>query len=87
MTSLNWKTAVELAQGYRSGRFSPLQVLADCLAQADRLEPALNALVLVDRGGALAQAEASAARHADAIVTAISQTLSQTLRNPPHGQR
>ncbi len=64
MTSLNWKTAVELAKGYRSGSFSPLQVLADCLAQADRLEPALNALVLVDRGGALAQAEASAARHA-----------------------
>ena len=63
MTGLQWKTAEELAQGYRAGAFDPPQVLADCLAQVDRLEPALNALVLVDREGAAVQAQASAARH------------------------
>lgn len=64
MTKLNWKTAAELTQGFRAGDFSPPQVLADCLAQVDRLEPALNALVLIDREGAAAQAAASAQRHA-----------------------
>lgn len=64
MTGLNWKTAEDLAQGYRAGDFCPPQVLVDCLAQAKRLEPALNALVLVDGEGATAQAEASARRHA-----------------------
>ncbi len=64
MSGLNWKTAEELAQGYQAGDFAPPQVLAECLAQVDRLEPALNALVLVDREGAAVQAQDSAARHA-----------------------
>jgi aspartyl-tRNA(Asn)/glutamyl-tRNA(Gln) amidotransferase subunit A len=62
MSGLNWKTAADLAQGYAAGDFSPPEVLADCLAQAERLEPALNALVPVDPAAAWGQAEASAAR-------------------------
>ena len=62
MTGLQWKTAEELAQGYRAGHFAPPEVLEACLAQADRLEPALNALVLVDREGAALQARDSAER-------------------------
>lgn len=62
MSGLNWKTAAEMAQGFAAGAFSPVGVLADCLAQTDRLEPSLNALVLVNRDEAQAQAEASAQR-------------------------
>lgn len=62
MSGLNWKTAADLAQGYAAGDFSPPEVLADCMAQAERLEPALNALVPVDPAAAQAQAKDSAAR-------------------------
>lgn len=62
MSGLNWKTAAELAQGYAAGDFSPTEVLADCIAQADRLEQSLNALVPVDPAVAEAQAAVSAAR-------------------------
>ena len=62
MSGLNWKSAADLAQGYAAGQFLPPEVLADCMAQAARLEPVLNALVPVDPAAAQAQAEASAAR-------------------------
>ena len=64
MTGLNWKSATDMAVGFASGAFNPVDVLHDCLAQADRLEPAINALVMVDRTGAAAQAQASADRWA-----------------------
>lgn len=64
MNALNWKTAVEMARGFAAGDFSPVDVLQACLSQADRLEPAINALVMVDREGALAQAQASENRWA-----------------------
>ena len=58
-------TAVELLEGYQAGRFSPVDALEAVLAQLDRLEPQLNAFCLVDRDGAMAQAQASAARWKD----------------------
>ena len=64
MANLNWKTAADMAAGFAARDFSPVEVLQDCLAQADRLEPAINALVMVDRKGALGQAQASADRWA-----------------------
>ena len=62
MTGLNWKTADEMSQGFGAGDFSPVDVLAECLAQADRLDSAVNALVSTDLDGAMAQARASAKR-------------------------
>ena len=64
MAGLNWKSSAAMAQGFATGEFSPVDVLQACLVQADRLEPALNALVMIDREGALAQAQASAIRWA-----------------------
>ena len=64
MAGLNWKTAADLADGFAKGDFDPVQVLQDCLAQADRHDAAINALVMVDREGALIQARASATRWA-----------------------
>lgn len=62
MTDLHWLDAGALAQGYAAAEFTPVEVLAACRAQADRLEPLLNALVPSDPQPAEAQAEASAAR-------------------------
>ena len=45
MTELNWKSAVKLVKGYASGKFSPIEVTKACLAQIERHEPALNAMV------------------------------------------
>jgi len=64
MAGLNWKTAADMADGFAKDEFSPVDVLHDCLAQADRHDAAINALVLVDRDGAQAQAQASANRWA-----------------------
>ena len=41
---------------------TPLQLLKQSLARLDATEPVLNAFTHVDRGGALAAAEAAAAR-------------------------
>ncbi len=62
MGDLNWLTAEEMAAGYRAGRFTPAEVLEDCLAQAALWEPRLNALTLTDAEGARAQATAAGAR-------------------------
>ena len=48
MTELNWFSAEEMAAGFRTGAFSPVEVLQDCLAQAARWEGRLNALTLTD---------------------------------------
>lgn len=55
-------SAAELIESYGAGRFSPVDALEAVLVQLDRLEPELNAFCLVDREGARARAEASAAR-------------------------
>lgn len=62
MTALHELTASELVGGYGKRKFGPVEVMRACLAQADRLEPKLNALCWRDDKQALAQAEASEAR-------------------------
>jgi aspartyl-tRNA(Asn)/glutamyl-tRNA(Gln) amidotransferase subunit A len=67
MNELNWLTAAELAGGYRSRRFSPVEAAKACLAQIGRHDGILNAMCLVDESAALAQAEASTARWAKGV--------------------
>lgn len=55
-------SVAELLAAYRSGELSPVDVLRDVVAQAERREPALHALCALDADGALAAARASAAR-------------------------
>ena len=55
-------TAVELGRGYAAGEISPVEVVEAALARVEAWEPALNAMYLVDREGALAQARACEAR-------------------------
>ena len=62
MGDLNWLTAEEMAAGFRANRFTPPEVLEDCLAQAALWEPRLNALTLTDTEGAREQAKAAEGR-------------------------
>lgn len=62
MTELNWLSAEAMAAGFRTGAFTPVEVVQACLAQAARWEGRLNALTRTDAEGAMAQAVASAAR-------------------------
>jgi len=55
-------TATELLEGYRKKAFSPVEVIRAVLARIERLNPVLNAFVLVARKEALAAAKASEAR-------------------------
>ncbi len=63
-TSWWQRSAVELGRAYRRGEVSPLQVLADCLARIDAVNPRLNAFVALRREAALAEAERSTTRFA-----------------------
>ena len=56
--------ATELVARYRAGSLSPVAVTEACLARIKALNLRLNAFCLVDEAGALAAAEASAARWA-----------------------
>lgn len=57
-------SAAELAAAYRTGITTPPAVLDACLARLDALNPVLNAVVCQRRTAVLADAEASAVRHA-----------------------
>jgi aspartyl-tRNA(Asn)/glutamyl-tRNA(Gln) amidotransferase subunit A len=57
-----WRTAYELGRLYSKGEVSPVDVVNATLDRAERLQPHLNAFVLIDRAGALAAAQASEAR-------------------------
>jgi aspartyl-tRNA(Asn)/glutamyl-tRNA(Gln) amidotransferase subunit A len=54
--------AADLAAAYRTGELTPVQALEACLARAEAVTPALNAVVTFDRAGAAAAAADSAAR-------------------------
>lgn len=54
--------AADLVAAYRAGRLDPISALEACLARIEAANPALNAIVTLDRPGARAAAEASAAR-------------------------
>ena len=79
MKELAYKSASELITGYKTGRFSPLEVLDAVLDRVDECEGRLNAWRLIDRRRARRRAQASAARWAkgtpcgllDGVPTAI----------------
>src|SRR5437870_12588643 len=54
MSDLVFLSAAELAESIRRKRVSPVEVVEAHLAQIDRLNPQLNAIVSLDREGALA---------------------------------
>lgn len=62
MSSLLSLTAVELLAGYRSGEFSPSEVMEAVIGQVEACEPTLQALYAYDPQAARAEAEASTAR-------------------------
>jgi aspartyl-tRNA(Asn)/glutamyl-tRNA(Gln) amidotransferase subunit A len=57
-----WLTASELSRQYAKGELSPVEIVNATLEEAEKLQPYLNAFVLIDREGALAAARASEAR-------------------------
>ncbi len=71
---VHFQSAATLAQGIRDRKYSARQLLEHFLARVDRLNPAINAVVIQDRDGARACADA-----ADAAL-ARGQTL-----GPLHG--
>src|ERR1700731_4120315 len=57
-----WLTASDLSRRYARAELSPVEVVNATLDRAEKLQPHLNAFVLIDRAGALAAAKASEAR-------------------------
>lgn len=55
-------TAAELGERYRGRELSPVEVTEAVLARIEAWEPGINAMYIVDRDGALAQARAAEAR-------------------------
>jgi aspartyl-tRNA(Asn)/glutamyl-tRNA(Gln) amidotransferase subunit A len=62
MSELWLLTATTLVEGFTAGRFTPVDALRSVLGRLDAVNPALNAVIAVDRVGAMAAAEASAVR-------------------------
>lgn len=62
MTDLHWKSATKLVRGYARKKFSPVEVANACLAQVERHEKTLNAMVEIRPEEALAAARASEKR-------------------------
>src|SRR6267378_2662983 len=62
VTSLHDLSAVDLLAGFRSGQFSPLEVLEDVLSHVAVWEPRIKALYAFDPDGARATAKASTER-------------------------
>ncbi|MEV7340879.1 amidase [Streptomyces sp. NPDC093544] len=62
MSELTELTAVQLVDGYRKGEFSPVDATRAALAQAGRIQPAVNAFVRLDTDEALTQAGESTER-------------------------
>ena len=62
MPDLHALSAADLLRRYRRRELSPVEVARDALARIDRLNPVINAFVLIDREGVLAAAASSEAR-------------------------
>lgn len=62
MTDLTELTAVQLLDGYREGRFSPVDATRAALERAERIQPEVNAFVRLTADEALARAAESAER-------------------------
>jgi aspartyl-tRNA(Asn)/glutamyl-tRNA(Gln) amidotransferase subunit A len=62
-TDALWRqTATELAAAYRASSATPVEATQACLARLDAVNPRLNAVVIVDRNGAMRAAAASGER-------------------------
>jgi aspartyl-tRNA(Asn)/glutamyl-tRNA(Gln) amidotransferase subunit A len=55
-------TATALREGFAEGRFTPVDAWVAVSGRIDAVNPALNAVIALDRDGAMAAAEASTAR-------------------------
>jgi aspartyl-tRNA(Asn)/glutamyl-tRNA(Gln) amidotransferase subunit A len=83
VTELSMTSAADLVDGYRDRTISPVDATQAAVDAIERLDPAVNAFVLVDRDGALAAAKDSEARwHAgeplgagDGVPTSIKDAL------------
>ena len=65
-------TATALVAGFAAGRFTPVDALRSVLSRLDAVGPGLNAVIAVDAQGAMAAAQASAARwRAGAALSAL----------------
>jgi aspartyl-tRNA(Asn)/glutamyl-tRNA(Gln) amidotransferase subunit A len=64
MTAAWELSAVELAARFRDGSLSPPEVLTDCLARLEAVNPAVNAVIARRDAAALVEAQESALRHA-----------------------
>ncbi len=64
MTDLHFQSASQLAQRIRSRQSTARSLLEHFLARVDRLNPAINAVVVLDRDGARAAADAADAAQA-----------------------
>jgi aspartyl-tRNA(Asn)/glutamyl-tRNA(Gln) amidotransferase subunit A len=62
MPDIKSLTAAELLRLYRRRELSPVEVTRDQLDRIDKVQPVVNAFIIVDRVGALAAAKASEAR-------------------------
>jgi amidase len=69
MTALHFQSATAIAQAIRDGRLGAREALEHFLSRVDRLNGPINAIVVQDRGGARARADAAdAARAAGAAL-------------------
>src|SRR5260221_4260679 len=79
---LAWLSAAELSHRYARRALSPVEVVDFALKRAERLQPHLNAFVLIDAEGARSAAKESEARWAkgaplsplDGVVSSIKDT-------------
>ncbi len=62
MTELHWKSAAKLVKGYARKKFSPVEVTQGCLAQIERHERQINAMVEIRPEEALSAARESEKR-------------------------
>ena len=67
MTGLHRLGAAELSEAFANGRLSPVEAVQAARERIDRREPAINAMYLVHREQALADAREAAALHLRAV--------------------
>ncbi len=88
MSDLVFLSASEMAESVRKRQVSPVELVRAHLAQIDRVNPRLNAIVSLNREGALAEArQAEAAVMRGDSVGPLHGVPSQAQRilNPPRG--
>src|SRR5467141_350481 len=81
VTSLHDLSAVDLLAGFRSGQFSPLEVLEDVLAHIAVWEPHIKALYAFDPDGARATAKASTERWQQGEPTGLLDGVPVTIKD------